>query len=616
MTGATQTGAPTQVVRSFIQQCKSFSGRERNCCFLNVGGRRFANISAVSGLDFDDDGRAIGIVDWDFDGDLDVWMVNRSGPQIRYLRNDLPPEASGQFLALKLQGTTCNRDAIGARVEVHLKDQAVPLLKTLRAGEGFLSQSSKWLHFGLGATGQVARVVVRWPGGKPQTFTGLEAGHWYRVVQGRDQAEPWTPPPRSADLQPTPLPLEPASEPRRVFLSEPVPLPRLEFKLLDSQTGAPPSSVASSYLSHLQGKPALVCLWASWCEPCVAELRELSERRSELAAKGLTALALSLDGLYDKRSSPQDAAKLLDRLQFGLPAGTAGAGLLDTLQLVQDELFDRQLPLGLPCSFLIDAEGRLAAIYRGRLDVATVLDDVGRLALIGEERQPAALPFSGRWLALPTPRHLIPIALKLTQQGQLAEAWEYVSRHKSNIRQGAEYPDLLLALGRGLAQRGAAKGALEALHEAVELSPQSAAAQYTLAVALVDLKDDVAQAVPHLQQAAKLDAKHTGIRQTLAWVLATSNDRSQRNPAEALRWAKEAVALAAEDDPAPLDTLAVAHAAAGEFSQALELEERALKLARSGSRRDIVPLLQSRIESFQNKRPTTARAPIILSESP
>ena len=32
---------------------------------------RFANVSAVSGIDFPEDGRALCLVDWDHDGDLD-----------------------------------------------------------------------------------------------------------------------------------------------------------------------------------------------------------------------------------------------------------------------------------------------------------------------------------------------------------------------------------------------------------------------------------------------------------------------------------------------------------------------------------------------------------------
>ena len=102
---------------------RSFSGHERNCCYLNPGNSSaaagtFANISAASGLDYPDDARAIILLDWDQDGDLDVWASNRNAPRLRLLRNEIPK--SGNFINLSLvgNGTTTNRDAIGARVEV------------------------------------------------------------------------------------------------------------------------------------------------------------------------------------------------------------------------------------------------------------------------------------------------------------------------------------------------------------------------------------------------------------------------------------------------------------------------------------------------------------------
>jgi tetratricopeptide (TPR) repeat protein len=596
---------PSQFVHGLIQQGKSFSGRERNCCFLNAGARRFANVSALSGLDFDDDGRAIGIVDWDFDGDLDAWFVNRSGPQVRYLRNDLPIAQEGRrFLALKLQGTACNRDAIGARVEVHLRGQAVPLLKTLRAGDGFLSQSSKWLHFGLGPSAEIDRVVVRWPGSKPQTLAGLVPDRWYRVVQGREQAERWEPP-QPVAMQPSPLPLEIAAEPPRVLLSEPVPLPPLDFTLFGGQGGPSPGRPSPGRVEKLRGKPALLVLWTSWCPTCAAELKDLNERRGELAAKGVVALALSVDGLYDNRTGMADAAKLLDKVAYRLPAGMAGKAMLDILQLVHDEVFDRHPPLGLPCSFLIDAEGRLAAIYRGRIDTAALLTDVGQLESAGKDGRLAALAFPGQWASVPVPRRLLPIAQKLAQLGLVGEAWDYISQHKARMRPEAEYASLLSALGHGLAQRGAAGPALEALNESVELAPQSAAAHYGLALVL-ESQLNLAKAATHFAQAARLDPKNVEARQSLAWVLATSSDPSVRNGREAVRWAKEAVALTGENDPACLDVLAIAHAALGEFDQALAVEEKAVKAARSTGRQDIIPQLQTRMEAFRNKRPLMA----------
>ena len=165
-----------------MHQGRSFSGRERHCFFLNTQAPSgadvwFANVSAVSGLDFADDGRAVAIVDWDGDGDLDLWITNRTAPRVRLLRNQ--GGRSGRFVAFRLRGTSCNRDAIGARLTLSLKD-GTNLVKTLHAGDGFLAGSSKWVHFGLGDQHEIENLEVRWPGKEAENFAGIGAGRFYR----------------------------------------------------------------------------------------------------------------------------------------------------------------------------------------------------------------------------------------------------------------------------------------------------------------------------------------------------------------------------------------------------------------------------------------------------
>ena len=179
-----EDGEARRLFFELIKSGRAFSGHERNCCFLNTGVARFANISAISGFDFPDDGRALALTDWDQDGDLDVWVGNRSGPQVRFLNNET--NNGHHYLAVRLEGRECNRDAIGARVEVvakgggrgergerrgpntHLSTfdpQPQTLIKTLRAGDSYLGQSTKWLHFGLGDVDEIDELVVVWPGG-------------------------------------------------------------------------------------------------------------------------------------------------------------------------------------------------------------------------------------------------------------------------------------------------------------------------------------------------------------------------------------------------------------------------------------------------------------------
>ena len=151
-----------KALNRLLHEDRSFSGNERNCAFLNCRGAGFADISSVSGFDFPDDSRAVTAVDWDFDGDLDLWMTARTAPRLRFLRND--SVANTDWVAVKLSGNgkTTNRDAVGARVHLYLKNQSTPLIRSVYAGDAFLSQSSGWLHFGLGPNAIIEKLLVHW----------------------------------------------------------------------------------------------------------------------------------------------------------------------------------------------------------------------------------------------------------------------------------------------------------------------------------------------------------------------------------------------------------------------------------------------------------------------
>ena len=94
----------------------SLSGKEKHCVFLNTGNdaraeKKFACVSAVSGLNLPDDGRGVIVTDWDGDGDQDLWISNRNAPRIRYLRNN--SDTTNNFIALQPvgNGKNTNRDA-------------------------------------------------------------------------------------------------------------------------------------------------------------------------------------------------------------------------------------------------------------------------------------------------------------------------------------------------------------------------------------------------------------------------------------------------------------------------------------------------------------------------
>jgi len=451
---------------------RSWSGRERNCAFLNTGNGRFANISALSGLDPPDDGRAIGVVDWDGDGDEDLWLSNRNGPRLRFMRNNARDSAQTHFLSLGLRGTaaTTPRDAIGARVEVLTPNSISPRArrtKTLHAGEGFLSQSSKWLHFGLGPETEVESVRVHWPGSEPERFTDIRLDHRQILEQGTGQSrDSRSEPERQVDLIPS-QPQPPAlSEAARIPLVMLLEMPSVGWTSFDDEARA---------IDFGKGKAIWLNLWASWCAPCLAELGEITRREADLRAAGVEVVALAVDGLGDDRSSPARAEEIIDDRDFPFTAGRATASTVRLLQNLHGWLTPLHLPLPVPTSFLIDANGRLAVIYKGRVEVDQVLADLHHARGTRRERFERSAPFPGIALASPRVESVhareeskvrLQIAGVLSQVGRLADA----ERQYQDLLQ--RDPDFIEARVR-----------LAALQLTLG-NPEQAAATYELALAL------------------------------------------------------------------------------------------------------------------------------------
>ena len=167
----------------------SIASRQRNVFLHNDGHGGFDEISGTLGLDLDQDGRSFALLDLDRDGDEDlVLMAARQAPQLRVFRNDFANLAIGgtgshpAALAVRLSGVKSNRDAIGARVTV--ETDRMRRTKTVQAGSGFLSQHSKELLFGLGASERIVSVTVDWPSGGTQRLTGLSLDTRVRLVEG------------------------------------------------------------------------------------------------------------------------------------------------------------------------------------------------------------------------------------------------------------------------------------------------------------------------------------------------------------------------------------------------------------------------------------------------
>ncbi len=524
----------TLALNQMIASGRSWSGRERNCFFLNTRGQGFTDISAASGLDFPDDARAVALTDWDHDGDIDLWISNRNAPRLRFMRNESPHGNRYSAIKLRGNGTTTNRDAVGARVEVVTdKEGDKRRIKTLHAGDGFLAQSTKWLHFGLGDSSSIQKVIVVWPGGELEEFAPLEVDHRYALNQGTGRPFEITDPSRALEIFSS-VPETPTPSHRRgIPLLAPVPITDL---------------LTMPELAH--GKTVLLNLWASWCPPCVAELGEFTEREREIREAGLSIVALSVDGIGDDGSSPDKAARLLTQQHFPFPSYQASSELLHILQFVHDLVIPLHRPLPLPTSFLIDSRGSVSVIYKGRMAVDDLLEDAAHSRAAPVDRLRQAAHFSGSTLDDARLAEIVrvkdakvryQIAKFLDEAGRVDEASRY---YQSVLDVAPSFTQALLELSKLSERRGQFRDAVQYYRQAIHQDPNS------------------------------LDAANN-----LAWLLATCEDSSLRDGEEAVRWARHCVDSTGGKRSSFLDTLAAALAENGDFTQAVRRETEAIELA-------------------------------------
>jgi hypothetical protein len=120
----------------------------------NIGGQRAARSS-----------RSAAVADFDGDGRLDI-VTNNFNDRPYFFANRFPRQ---NYVEFRLTGTKSNRDAIGAVVRLWIGNKV--MVREVSPVGGYLAQSSRTVHFGLGDRSNIDSVRIRWPRGLVQTLT-------------------------------------------------------------------------------------------------------------------------------------------------------------------------------------------------------------------------------------------------------------------------------------------------------------------------------------------------------------------------------------------------------------------------------------------------------------
>ncbi len=157
---------------------------------LYLGDRngRVVEASARSGHPFEAlrMGRGLACGDLDNDGRMDAVVISQNEPAA-FFHNQTDTKR-GHFITLHLEGTTSNRDAVGASVSLKSggRTQVAPRL----GGASYQSAGDPRIHFGLGESPAVDSVEVRWPSGRIDRYSTLSADTGYRLREGDPVVRP------------------------------------------------------------------------------------------------------------------------------------------------------------------------------------------------------------------------------------------------------------------------------------------------------------------------------------------------------------------------------------------------------------------------------------------
>ncbi len=169
--------------------------------FLGGADHHFREAAVESGIDFE--GLSRGAVHADFNGDgrLDIVTVTNDillpghTNFIQYYENR--SSGSNHWASFRLEGQRANRDGVGAWAILHAGGRK--FLRESSSGGSHASQSSGWIHFGLGEIGTLDSVEVYWPGGQRESYADLAVDQRHYLQQRYSRTIPTTTPQSQGD---------------------------------------------------------------------------------------------------------------------------------------------------------------------------------------------------------------------------------------------------------------------------------------------------------------------------------------------------------------------------------------------------------------------------------
>jgi hypothetical protein len=114
------------------------------------------------------------------DGLFDIVVSNNYNDNVALWKNETI--TTNNYLKVKLEGTTSNRDGVGSKIEININGNKQ--YRYTLCGEGYLSQNSDSEIFGLGSNTMVDYIKVTWLSGIVDYFYDVSANQLFSIVEG------------------------------------------------------------------------------------------------------------------------------------------------------------------------------------------------------------------------------------------------------------------------------------------------------------------------------------------------------------------------------------------------------------------------------------------------
>jgi tetratricopeptide (TPR) repeat protein/peroxiredoxin len=484
-------------INELIRADHTWSGYERNVFYANNGDGTFSDVSGAIGLDFIEDGRSFALADFDLDGRQELFLKNRTAPQLRILHNllpNLPPSIS-----FRLRGIKSNRDAIGAAITV--QSESTKQTRSLQAGSGFISQHSKDVFFGLGLSkdGQTKGPVtasVTWPSGLVQEFHDLPVNHRIWIEEGSAdpiKLEPFRPTPKDGWFDSSILP----NASRDFSLTTPrfetwllAPVAALDFSLPQI------SKSPVLKLSSLRGKSVLLHFGSSADDRTKEDWTTFDQQSADWTSQGLQLISIDFS----------ETANSTGHHSFPILQGSDDVAAV--YNILFRYLFDRHRDIDLPTSFLIDAAGEIVKVYQGPVDPVHVDHDFRSIPRTAADRLARALPYPGVAEITEFGRNYLSFGSVYYQRGYLEQA---EAAFQIALRDDPESAEAMYGIGSIHLDQKKNDQARECFERALKLRasyPDTLANSWNNLGLLAGREGRLPEAIQDLQEALRLSPDH------------------------------------------------------------------------------------------------------------